>query len=156
MNEEHQSTNEELETINDEVRRRSLELNEINAFLETILSSMGVAVIVIDREQRVQIWNAESTEFWGVRSDEAHGQHLFGLDIGLPLDHVRSPLRRVLAGTDDRAELELEALNRRGRRVRLNVTLLGVGLGPDDVRGAILLTAPVDGADPSADGAGAD
>ena len=105
MNEELQSTNEELETINDEVRQRSLELNEINAFLETILSSMGVAVIVIDREQRVQIWNAESTEFWGVRSDEAHGQHLFGLDIGLPLDGVRAPLRRVLAGTDDRAEV---------------------------------------------------
>ena len=144
-NEELQSTNEELETINDEVRRRSLELNEINAFLETILSSMGVAVIVIDRDQRVQIWNAESTEFCGVRSDEAHGQHLFGLDIGLPLDRVRTPLRRVLAGTDDRAEVQLEALNRRGRQVRLNVTLLGVGLGPDDVRGAILLTAPVDG-----------
>ena len=125
MNEELQSTNEELETINDEVRQRSLELNEINAFLETILSSMGVAVIVIDREQRVQIWNAESTEFWGVRSDEAHGQHLFGLDIGLPLDGVRTPLRRVLAGTDARAEVQLEARNRRGRRVRVNVTLLG-------------------------------
>jgi len=152
MNEELQSTNEELETINDEVRRRSLELNEINAFLETILSSMGVAVIVIDRDQRVQIWNAESTEFWGVRSDEAHGQHLFGLDIGLPLDRVRTPLRRVLAGTDDRAEVQLEALNRRGRQVRLNVTLLGVGLGPDDVRGAILLTAPVDGDGWSGDG----
>ena len=151
-NEELQSTNEELETINDEVRRRSLELNEINAFLETILSSMGVAVIVIDRDQRVQIWNAESTEFWGVRSDEAHGQHLFGLDIGLPLDRVRTPLRRVLAGTDDRAEVQLEALNRRGRQVRLNVTLLGVGLGPDDVRGAILLTAPVDGDGWSGDG----
>src|SRR6476660_1369944 len=109
-NEELQSTNEELETINDEVRQRSLELNEINAFLETILSSMGVAVIVIDREQRVQIWNAESTEFWGVRSDEAHGRHLFGLDIGLPLDGVRTQLRRVLNGTDDRAEVQLEAL----------------------------------------------
>ncbi len=156
MNEELQSTNEELETINDEVRQRSLELNEINAFLETILSSMGVAVIVIDREQRVQIWNAESTEFWGVRSDEAHGQHLFGLDIGLPLDGVRTPLRRVLAGTDARAEVQLEARNRRGRRVRVNVTLLGLGLGPDEVTGAILLTAPVDGAVPSADGAGAD
>src|SRR5262249_19640805 len=44
MNEELQSTNEELETINDELRQRSLELNEVNAFLETILSSMGVAV----------------------------------------------------------------------------------------------------------------
>jgi two-component system, chemotaxis family, CheB/CheR fusion protein len=152
MNEELQSTNEELETINDELRQRSLELNEVNAFLETILSSMGVAVIVIDREQRVQIWNAESTELWGVRSDEAQGQHLFGLDIGLPLDGVRPSLRRVLAGTEDRAEVELEALNRRGRQVRVNVTLLRLGLGPDDVSGVILLTAPMDGTE-SQDGA---
>ena len=88
--------------------------------------------------------------------DEAHGQHLLALDIGLPLDGVRAPLRRVLAGTDARAEVQLEARNRRGRRVRVNVTLLGLGLSPDDVTGAILLTAPVDGAGPSAavDGAG--
>jgi two-component system, chemotaxis family, CheB/CheR fusion protein len=157
MNEELQSTNEELETINDELRQRSIELNEVNAFLETILSSMGVAVIVVDREQRVQIWNAESTELWGVRSDEAQGQHLFGLDIGLPLDRVRTPLRRVLAGTDERAEVELEALNRRGRQVRVNVTLLRLGLGPEDVNGAILLTATLDGAERgSGDGAAED
>ena len=34
MNEELQSTNEELETINDELRQRSVELNEVNDFLE--------------------------------------------------------------------------------------------------------------------------
>ena len=145
MNEELQSTNEELETINDELRQRSLELNEVNAFLETILSSMGVAVIVVDREQRVQIWNAESAELWGVRRDEAEGQHLFGLDIGLPLDRVRNALRRVLAGSDERADVELEALNRRGRNLRVKVTLLPLGFGGTEVTGAILLTAPVDG-----------
>jgi two-component system CheB/CheR fusion protein len=156
MNEELQSTNEELETINDELRQRSLELNEVNAFLETILSSMGVAVIAVDREQRVQIWNAESAELWGVRSDEAQGQHLFGLDIGLPLDGVRTALRGVLAGTDERAEVELEALNRRGRQVRVNVTLMRLGLGPGDVSGAILLTAPVDGRHPRGSHTGSD
>src|SRR3954447_20002587 len=150
MNEELQSTNEELETINEELRARSGELNEVNAFLETILSSMRVAVIVVDREQRVQIWNAESAELWGVRGDEANGQHLFGLDIGLPLDGVRGALRRVLAGTEERADIELDALNRRGRSVRVNVTLLPFGLAPHEVSGAILLTAPVDGAEPEA------
>jgi two-component system, chemotaxis family, CheB/CheR fusion protein len=154
MNEELQSTNEELETINDELRERSLELNEVNAFLETVLSTMRVAVIVVDLEQRVQIWNSQSTELWGVRSDEAHGQHLFGLDIGLPLDNVRTALRRVLAGSEKRADMELEALNRRGRSMRVTVTLLPLGLGPGQVSGAILLTAPVDGAHAaSSDGA---
>jgi two-component system, chemotaxis family, CheB/CheR fusion protein len=156
MNEELQSINEELETINDELRQRSIELNDVNAFLEAILASMGIAVIVVDREHRVQVWNAESTELWGVRSDEAHGQQLFGLDIGLPLDGVRGALRRVLGGADDRVDVELEALNRRGRSVTVNVTLLPLGVTPDGVKGAILLTAPVDGhVDGHADGHGA-
>jgi two-component system, chemotaxis family, CheB/CheR fusion protein len=151
MNEELQSTNEELETINDELRERSLELNEVNAFLEAILSSLGVAVIVVDREQRVQIWNAESADLWGVRADEAHGKHLFGLDIGLPLDGVRGALRRVLGGSEERVDVNLEALNRRGRNVTVRVTLLPFGVQSDGVNGAILLTAPLDGHDGNGD-----
>jgi two-component system CheB/CheR fusion protein len=147
MNEELQSTNEELETINDELRERSLELNEVNAFLEAILSSLGVAVIVVDREQRVQIWNAESADLWGVRADEAHGKHLFGLDIGLPLDGVRGALRRVLGGSEERVDVDLDALNRRGRSVTVRVTLLPFGITADGVNGAILLTAPLNGRD---------
>jgi two-component system, chemotaxis family, CheB/CheR fusion protein len=152
MNEELQSTNEELQTINDELRERSLELNEVNSFLEAILSTMGVAVIVVDPEHRVQVWNAESAELWGVRTDEAKGQQLFGLDIGLPLDGVRGALRRVLAGADDRVDVELEALNRRGRTVDVKVTLLPLGATPDGVSGAILLTAPLDAHRDGADG----
>ena len=152
MNEELQSTNEELQTINDELRERSLELNEVNAFLETILSSMSLAIIVVDSQQRVQVWNSESTDLWGVRADEAQGQHLFGLDIGLPLDGVRGALRRVLGGDEERVDMELEALNRRGRTVAVRVTLMPFGVAPD-INGAILLTAPLDGSD-GRDGAG--
>jgi hypothetical protein len=36
----------------------------------------------------------------------------------------------------------------------MSVTLLRLGLGPDDVNGAILLTAPADGAEADSDGAG--
>jgi len=107
---------------------------------------MGVAVIVVDHEHRVQVWNSESAELWGVRADEAQGQHLFNLDIGLPLDGVRGALRRVLAGADERVDMELEALTRRGRTVDVKVTLLPLGARADGVSGAILLTAPLDGA----------
>ena len=154
MNEELQSMNQELETINDELRRRSVELNEVNAFLEAILSSLGVAMIVVDREQRVQVWNAESADLWGIRADEAQGQHLFQLDIGLPLDGVLGALRLVLGGVEERVDVELDALNRRGRNVTVKVTLLPLGVSPEDVSGAILITAPVDGA--AVDGAAPD
>ncbi|NUT55004.1 MAG: chemotaxis protein CheR, partial [Thermoleophilia bacterium] len=88
MNEELQSTNEELETINDELRDRTSELNHVNEFLEAILSSLGVAVGVIDREQRVQVWNRHAEDLWGVRADEALDQHLQALDIGLPTEQL--------------------------------------------------------------------
>jgi two-component system CheB/CheR fusion protein len=82
-----------------------------------------------------------------VRADEARGQHLFGLDIGLPLDGVPGALRRVLTGADDRVDVGLEALNRRGRTVDVTVTLLPFGVSADGVQGAIMLTAPLDGRD---------
>ena len=59
MNEELQSTNEELETMNEELRHRTQEVNDVNAFLETILGTIGLAVAVLDRSQRVQIWNGQ-------------------------------------------------------------------------------------------------
>jgi two-component system CheB/CheR fusion protein len=154
MNEELQSTNEELETINDELRQRSLELDDVNTYLETILSSIGVAVIVVDRDQTVQVWNAESSELWGVRADEAAGKHLFGLDIGLPMDGVRTALRKVLAREQERADLDVEVTNRRGRSVPVSITMVPLATGPDDVTGAILLTAAA-GGDGDGDGDGA-
>jgi two-component system, chemotaxis family, CheB/CheR fusion protein len=144
MNEELQSTNEELETINDELRQRSLELNDVNAFLETLLGRMGIGVIVVDHDEVVQVWNAESAELWGVRGDEATGRPLRSLDIGLPLDGVGAALQGVLAGRDDRAEVVVDATNRRGRSLTVRVTCLPVNAA-GGLTGAVMLTAPVDG-----------
>jgi len=93
MNEELQSTNEELETMNVELRERSAELDEVNASLETILSSLGVGVAVLDANQVVRVWNAQADDLWGVRQDEAVGQHVFGLDIGLPMERLARLLK---------------------------------------------------------------
>ena len=91
MNEELQSTNEELssinmelQAINDELRLRTEELNEVNAFMESILASMRGGVVVVDRELKVQVWNARAEDLWGLRPDEAEHRHLLSLDIGLP------------------------------------------------------------------------
>jgi two-component system CheB/CheR fusion protein len=139
MNEELQSTNEELETINDELRTRTLELNEVNAFLETILASMGLAVAVVDGRQTIQIWNRHSEDLWGLRADEAVGQHFLGLDIGLPLDQLRAPIRDALRNIDGRGEIVLEATNRRGRPIHCTVRTLPLVVGADEVTGVILL-----------------
>jgi two-component system CheB/CheR fusion protein len=138
INEELQSTNEELETINGELRSRSLALDEANAFLETILAGMGVAVAVIDAAQVVRVWNGQAQELWGIRPDEAIGQHLLTLEIGIPVDELRACMRAALAG-EQPPMVVLDANDRRGRALRCRVTALPLAPGRNDVGGAILL-----------------
>ena len=122
MNEELQSSNEELQTINEELHLRSEELNRVNAFLELILTSMRSGVVVLDSELHVQIWNHKDEDLWGLRSDEVQGQHFLNLDIGLPVEQLRQPLRACLAGEAKSVTLTLKATNRRGKAIQCEVT----------------------------------
>jgi two-component system CheB/CheR fusion protein len=142
MNEELQSSNEELETMNEELRSRSLELNEMNTFLETILTTIGMAVAVVDRGQQIQIWNGNARELWGLGPEEAEGRHLFTLDIGLPAERLKTHLRAILSGESDHEEAVLEATNRRGKTFSCHVTLVGLGGADGAVSGAILIMEP--------------
>jgi two-component system CheB/CheR fusion protein len=138
MNEELQSTNEELETMNDELRLRTTEVNDLNTFLEAILTSMGTVVVVLDADQQVKIWNSGAQELWGLRPEEAEGQHMFSLDIGLPADGLRSSVRSVLVGKAERTEDVVAATNRRGHAIECRV--LSVPLAADgEVTGVIML-----------------
>ena len=138
MNEELQSSNEELQTINDELRERTTELNEVNVYVESILASLRGAVIVVDHELRVRIWSVHAQELWGVRRDEVIDQHFFDLDIGLPVDQLRKPVRACLAGEADGQEVRVEATNRRGKDIICRVGLSPLRAG-DRVTAVILL-----------------
>jgi two-component system, chemotaxis family, CheB/CheR fusion protein len=122
INEELQSTNEELQTINDELGIRTTELNQLNALLESIWAGLGGAVIVLDPDLRVLVWNHGSEDLWGVRQEEVLGQHFLNLDIGLPVDQVRPALRQALSGEDGTQSTVIQATNRRGRAVTCRVT----------------------------------
>ncbi len=140
MNEELQSSNEELETMNEEFRHRTRELNDVNSFLETILTTIGVAVAVLDRNQRVQIWNGKARELWGLTAEDVEDEHLMSLDVGLPVENVRQQLRDTLAGRSQREELVVEATNRRGKAFMCRVTLLPLGsTGDGNVSGVIMM-----------------
>jgi two-component system CheB/CheR fusion protein len=126
MNEELQSTNEELQTMNDEMRSRSTDTGSINVFLESVFSSLPAAVIVLDRDYRIKIWNDGAKELWGVRSDEAAGVNFLALDIGLPVTDLRQPIREVLNDARPYVTQTLPAISRRGKpfECRVNVTPL--------------------------------
>jgi two-component system CheB/CheR fusion protein len=144
MNEELQSSNEELETMNEELRHRTRELGDVNSILETILTSIGVAVAVLDRNERVQIWNGKAQELWGLTAEEAEDENLMSLDIGLPVENVRQQMRDTLAGRSQREELVLEATKRRGEGFMCRVTFLPLGsTGDGSVSGVIMMTEDV-------------
>jgi two-component system, chemotaxis family, CheB/CheR fusion protein len=144
-NEELQSTNEELETMNDELQLRTDELNSVNAFLEGVLGSLSSAVVVVDRQLRVEAWNEAAQELWGLRSDEVVGQHLLNLDIGLPLEPLRTPIRAVLAG-EQPEPFTVEAVNRRGHRITAALRLAPLAGISTDVLGAIMMMDTSDAA----------
>ncbi|HEY7498846.1 MAG TPA: CheR family methyltransferase [Vicinamibacterales bacterium] len=144
MNEELQSTNEELQTLNDELRNRTTGLNSVNAFLESVFASLQSAVIVLDHDYRVQVWNRGAEQLWGVRGDEAVQSNFLGLDIGLPLVDLKSGVRDVLSGAEDHLEKTLPAVNRRGKTIQCRVgitplrhldrTIAGVILSMEEVQ----------------------
>ncbi len=141
MNEELQSTNDELQSINDQLRISSTQLDEANDFLETVLTSMRAGVAVVDPDLRVRMWNARAEDLWGLRAGEVIGQHFLNLDIGLPIERLRPILRGALGDDAVGAELEVDAVNRRGRPVSVRVacTPLGKRDGGRPPDGAIIV-----------------
>jgi two-component system CheB/CheR fusion protein len=143
MNAELHSTNEELQTINDELRMRTGELDEVNDFLESMLLSQRGGLVVIDPDLRISVWNDKSAELWGIRADEAPGQHFLNLDIGLPVEDLRHPIRAVLAGDADGESVVVPATNRRGKEFRCQVVLNPLVNREQQIRGVILMMEEV-------------
>ena len=141
MNEELQSMNDELHITNEALRERQDEVDHLNGFMAAVLDSMSAGVAVVDKDLRITAWNAKAHDLWGVRTEEAVGEHLLTLDIGLPLQQLRPILRRQLAdgSTKGGESIRVNAVNRRGKAVEVHVTatqLAGAGAGSS---GAILL-----------------
>lgn len=146
MNEELQSTNEELEAVNRELHQRGNELNKLNAFLESILTSMRGGVVVVDPDLYIQLWNSWSEELWGLRTGEVHDQHFLSLNIGLPVEQLKQPIRSCLNRDLPHCELILSATNRRGKVFQCKVTCTPL-IVSNTIQGVILLMEESEGGD---------
>jgi two-component system, chemotaxis family, CheB/CheR fusion protein len=144
MNEELQSMNDELHSTNEELRTTTDAVETLNRFMTGVLGSFRVGVVVVDAELRVLAWNAAAEDLWGVREDEARGQYVLSLDIGLPVAELQPMLRRQILGESAPHEtVQLDAVNRRGRSVGVRVTVSS--FHADGERGgAVVLMDPSD------------
>jgi two-component system CheB/CheR fusion protein len=143
MNEELQSTNDELHTINDTLRDRSIELEDARTFLDSMVNSIHLGMVVVDREMHVVVWNRHCEDLWGLRADETVGTPLTSLDIGLPLDRVRPLIGNAFVDGGDAGEVVVDAVNRRGRAARIRVTCAAFRSPEGSVKGALLLMEDV-------------
>ncbi len=138
MNEELQSTNEELTAMNENMRQRSEELNQVNTFLDCILTSLRGAIVVLDMELNILVWNRGAENLWGLRESEVRGKHILGLDIGLPVELLKQPIRQCVSGAKERVDLRLDAINRRGKQIACHVSASPLLSRSDKIHGVVL------------------
>jgi two-component system CheB/CheR fusion protein len=139
MNEELQSTNEEIQTVNAELRQRTDELNHTNAFLQSVVGSLTSGAVVLNQNLNILMWNYKAEDLWGLREDEVKGQSLLNLEIGLPVDQLRSIIRPCLSGDADRKEILLDATNRRGKAFMCRVSCSPLMSHDKERQGVIVL-----------------
>ncbi len=138
MNEELQSTNEELQTINDELQKLTDELNGANSFLQSVLSGIHSSVMVLDKSFNILSWNQKSEEMWGLRADEVKNKPFFGLEIGLPLEPLRTGILSSLKGEGDQSLKVVDAINRRGKAIKVSISTTPL-IGSDGNRQGVIL-----------------
>jgi len=138
MNEELQSTNEELQTVNEELRTRTEQIDHLSTFFEAVLAGLRSGAIVVSRNLDVTAWNLRAEDLWGLRAGEVQGKSLLNLDIGLPVRELRDVIRPVLAGEAEHQEVQLDAVNRRGKSIKCRVACAPL-LSGKEREGVILL-----------------
>ena len=142
MNEELQSANEELQTINNELNDRTNELDQTNIFLASILGSLQMGIVVLDSNFNILIWNDTVENLWGLRSDEVIHKSLFSLDIGLPIEQLRTPIRDIISGQKKFQETLVPATSRRGKQIQCYIAF--TPLMNETVQGIIMMMTDVE------------
>jgi two-component system CheB/CheR fusion protein len=125
--------------MNEEQRERGGEVDRLNLFLEGILGSLGLGVIVLDRDQSIQLWNSSAGELWGLGDREVLSQHFLSLDIGFPVEQLKAAIREALAPEGKSTDLIIDAVNRRGRSFRCRTQVMPLLDSAGQNYGAIVL-----------------
>jgi two-component system CheB/CheR fusion protein len=110
-NEELQSTNAELDATNRELAHRTDEMNRLAYFQRTIIRSLSAAVVVVDSEGRITLWNLAAERLLGLAESEALGQNIWTLHVpALPralVTRIRKSISQNLAARTEEVSYEL-------------------------------------------------
>jgi two-component system CheB/CheR fusion protein len=81
-NEELQSLNDELEHMNEELERRTSELNALTESYAETLRRTPWPVLLVDKDEKIQLWNAAAQHLFGVGSTSVVGVEVDKLPVG--------------------------------------------------------------------------
>src|SRR5262249_36309884 len=137
-NEELKSTNEELETANEELRSRSEQLERQRAYTEAVPGSIGAGLMLDGRHHGVVPWNRWTDNSWGLRREATEGRLLLALDLGLPVAQLQKQLRAVLAGESGLERAVVRAIDRRGREFECNVIVTALTHSETETSGIVI------------------
>jgi two-component system CheB/CheR fusion protein len=115
--EELQSTNEELTTVNDELRSRNMEVTQINSDLTNLLSSIDIAVIMIGGDLTIRRFTPKAKKFLGLISTDI-GRPLLNINPTMAIANLQAMVVQVMA---EFRILETELTDRVGVRYQLKV-----------------------------------
>jgi two-component system, chemotaxis family, CheB/CheR fusion protein len=103
-----------------------------------VLASLRSAAVVVNGNLDVLMWNRRAEDLWGLRADEAQGRGLLNLDIGLPVAELRGVIRPCLSAEAEHQEVVLDAVNRRGKKIRCRITCTPL-VSPTNTREGVIL-----------------
>ncbi len=138
MNEELQSSNTEMETANEQLHERSEELDQLNSIFGSILASTHNGVIVLNRRMPVVGWNGRAEDLWGLQPEQVHHKNFLALDIGISIEAVMQSILACLNCESQFEQLALNAINRRGKPIQVQVTCTPLVGASNQVRGVIV------------------
>lgn len=136
--EELQSANEELTTVNEELQNRNRELGAINSDLRNVLSSVSVAIVMVDEDLRVRRFNKVAEELLEL------GPH----DLGRPIGHLRGRIQPPRL--EEQVRKVLESLNASSEEVKdVNGCWYSIGVRPyrtldERIAGAVITFQDID------------
>lgn len=117
-----------------EARRRDQEkLRRSEERLRQITSSAKDAIVSINQQGEILLWNRSAREVFGLTEDEALGRRFVDLLVPKHQESLREGLEHCRAG--EQRVLEIEVLHRRGHRVPVEASL-----SCSDPEGEILYT----------------
>lgn len=140
MNEELASTNDELEAANSMLGTVSKTVNQDKTFLESVLASTSSAIIALDGALNVKLWNYRAQDLWGLRAEEVLGCKLTTLDIGLPPKEIADHISSCIAAGLNSDKFTIDAVNRKGKKIVIDVKITAVKQGTSDPVSAFVLT----------------